>query len=99
MIKSIRFNKDEWQELEKILQENNISFSKFTKSAIFSLKVKPPKSNLTRDFLIELSRAGNNLNQIARHLNTSKKGMDRVGLDMLNKIEQHLKELRKNHDC
>ncbi|MBW1409935.1 molybdopterin-guanine dinucleotide biosynthesis protein MobC [Campylobacter jejuni] len=50
---------------------------------------------MNRDFIAELSKWGNNLNQVAKHLNTSKGGLDRVGLEMLSRIENHLKELRK----
>ncbi|OOX97229.1 molybdopterin-guanine dinucleotide biosynthesis protein MobC, partial [Campylobacter coli] len=42
-----------------------------------------------------LSKWGNNLNQVAKHLNSNKSGLDRVGLEMLSRIENHLKELRK----
>ncbi|EGP8019625.1 MobC family plasmid mobilization relaxosome protein [Campylobacter jejuni] len=57
-----------------------------------SLKRQTP---INRDFIAELSKWGNNLNQVAKHLNTSKGGLDRVGLEMLSRIENHLKELRK----
>ncbi|EAI6704314.1 MobC family plasmid mobilization relaxosome protein [Campylobacter jejuni] len=62
------------------------------------LKQKPFKKKQTpinRDFIAELAKWGNNLNQVAKHLNTNKNGLDRVGLEMLSHIEKHLKELRK----
>ncbi|EJB5981359.1 plasmid mobilization relaxosome protein MobC, partial [Campylobacter coli] len=48
---------------------------------------------------IELAKWGNNLNQIAKHLNSNKGGMDRVGLEMLKRIEEHLQELRLQNGC
>ncbi|MCW1493356.1 plasmid mobilization relaxosome protein MobC [Campylobacter jejuni] len=45
--------------------------------------------------MLELAKWGNNLNQVAKHLNTKKGGIDRVALEMLSKIENHLKELRE----
>lgn len=56
---------------------------------------KKKKSKIDQDFILELAKWGNNLNQVAKHLNTKKSGIDRVALEMLSKIENHLKELRE----
>lgn len=56
---------------------------------------KKKKSKIDQDFILELAKWGNNLNQVAKHLNTKKGGIDRVVLEMLSKIENHLKELRE----
>ncbi|EAJ1786025.1 MobC family plasmid mobilization relaxosome protein [Campylobacter jejuni] len=56
---------------------------------------KKKKSKINQDFILELAKWGNNLNQVAKHLNTKKGGIDRVALEMLSKIENHLKELRE----
>ncbi|EGS2225314.1 MobC family plasmid mobilization relaxosome protein [Campylobacter jejuni] len=56
---------------------------------------KKKKSKIDQDFILELAKWGNNLNQVAKHLNTKKGGIDRVALEMISKIENHLKELRE----
>lgn len=56
---------------------------------------KKKKSKIDQDFILELAKWRNNLNQVAKHLNTKKGGIDRVALEMLSKIENHLKELRE----
>ncbi|EAK0451864.1 MobC family plasmid mobilization relaxosome protein, partial [Campylobacter lari] len=53
------------------------------------------KNKIDQDFILELAKWGNNLNQVAKHLNAKKGGIDRVALEMLSKIENHLKELRE----
>lgn len=57
--------------------------------------IKKKQISINRDFITELAKWGNNLNQVAKHLNTNKSGLDRVGLEMLSRIETHLRELRK----
>ena len=58
-------------------------------------EIKRKTSHIKRDFITELAKWGNNLKQVAKHLNTKKKGLDRVGLEMLSRIEKHLQDLKK----
>ena len=72
--KTIRFSADEFSQVEEKLTEHNLSFAEFARSAILRKKVK---TKLTTDYIFqlqkmenEISRVGNNLNQIAKNLNS-----------------------------
>ncbi|EIE1453841.1 plasmid mobilization relaxosome protein MobC [Campylobacter coli] len=99
MIKSItkrlRLTPDEWALIEKKLKESELNFSSFALASMLNKNTKKKKSKIDQDFILELAKWGNNLNQVAKHLNTKKSGIDRVALEMLSKIENHLKELRE----
>ena len=56
-----------------------MTFSKFALSSMLSKKIKVP---IERELLVELSRHGNNLNQVAAKLN-SDESLDRVGLKII----------------
>lgn len=60
---------------------------------------KQKHNQANQELIIELAKWGNNLNQVAKHLNTTKGGLDRVGLEMLGRIEAHLQEIRVKYDC
>ncbi|WP_143432388.1 plasmid mobilization relaxosome protein MobC, partial [Helicobacter pylori] len=47
--------------------------------------------------VIELAKWGNNLNQIAKHLNTNKGAWDRLGLEQLIEISNQLEQLRSKY--
>ncbi|HBK1783527.1 TPA: plasmid mobilization relaxosome protein MobC [Campylobacter jejuni] len=99
MIKSItkrlRLTPDEWALIEKKLKESELNFSSFALVSMLNKNTKKKKSKIDQNFILELAKWGNNLNQVAKHLNTKKSGIDRVALEMLSKIENHLKELRE----
>lgn len=86
--KTIRFNEDEYVLIQHELDKAHISFSTLSRSAILRKKIKLP---IERELLSELSRIGNNLNQIARSINQGEK---RLVLAELVAIESELKELR-----
>lgn len=86
--KTIRFTDDEFAVIQQELELANISFSVFARSALLKKKIKLP---IERELLTELSRIGNNLNQIARSCNQGEK---RVILTELVAIEKQLKELK-----
>lgn len=86
--KTIRFTDDEFAVIQRELELANISFSVFARSALIKKKIKLP---IERELLTELSRIGNNLNQIARSCNQGEK---RVILTELVEIEKQLKELK-----
>ena len=67
--KTIRFSIDEFNNVEKVLSEHNLTFSEFARSAILNKKVK---TKLTSDYIFQLQKIGNNLNQIAKSLNQKK---------------------------
>ena len=99
LTKRLRLSQDEWESIqEKMKLESQENFSKF---ALASMLNKTPKKQVgvNKEFVIELAKWGNNLNQIAKHLNSNKGGMDRVGLEMLKRIEEHLQALRLQNGC
>ncbi|HED6852211.1 TPA: plasmid mobilization relaxosome protein MobC [Campylobacter coli] len=96
IIKTLRLEKNQWEQIEIKLKESELSFSSFALASMLGEKtIKRKQTPINRDFIAELSKWGNNLNQVAKHLNSNKGGLDRVGLEMLSRIENHLKELRK----
>lgn len=86
--KTIRFTEDEYAKIQQELDKANISFSVFARYALLHKKIKLP---IERELLTELSRIGNNLNQIARSCNQGEKKP--VLLELV-EIEKQLKELK-----
>ena len=86
--KTLRFTANEYALIQQELDKAQISFSTLARSAILHKKIKLP---IERELLSELSRIGNNLNQIARSINQGEK---RLILAELVAIESELKELR-----
>lgn len=86
--KTIRFTEDEYAKIQQQLDTANISFSVFARSALLHKKIKLP---IERELLTELSRIGNNLNQIAKAVNSQER---RAVLTELVEIEKQLKELK-----
>ena len=79
IIKKLRLTDAEWSAIEKKLKETGMTFSKFALSSMLSRRIRLP---IERELLVELSRQGNNLNQIAVKLNSGK-SLDRVALRVL----------------
>ncbi|RRD53768.1 plasmid mobilization protein [Campylobacter rectus] len=76
IIKKLRLTDAEWSAIEKKLKETGTTFSKFALSSMLSRRIRLP---VERELLTELSKQGNNLNQIAVKLNSGE-SLDRVGL-------------------
>ncbi|HEF1389629.1 TPA: plasmid mobilization relaxosome protein MobC [Campylobacter jejuni] len=96
LTKRLRLSQDEWEQIQIKLKESELNFSSFALNSMLKQKaIKKKQISINRDFITELAKWGNNLNQVAKHLNTNKSGLDRVGLEMLSRIETHLRELRK----
>lgn len=79
IIKKLRLTDAEWSAIEKKLKETGMTFSKFALSSMLSRRIRLP---IERELLAELSKQGNNLNQIAAKLN-SDESLDRVALGVL----------------
>ena len=79
IIKKLRLTDAEWSAIEKKLKETGMTFSKFALSSMLSRRIRLP---IERELLTELSKQGNNLNQIAARLNSGK-SLDRVALRVL----------------
>jgi hypothetical protein len=65
--KTIRFSEDEFENIQEKLSEHNLSFSEFSRGAILRKKIK---TKLDSDYIFQLQKIGNNLNQIAKNLNS-----------------------------
>ena len=79
IFKRLRLTPGEWSAIEKKLKETGMTFSKFALSSMLSRRIRLP---IERELLAELSKQGNNLNQIAVKLNSGE-SLDGVGLRIL----------------
>jgi len=86
--KTIRFSEDEYSKISNELKKADIDFSTFCRSAVLKKKIKLP---IEKSLLSELSRIGNNLNQIARAVNQKQRVQV---LAQLIEIEKALKDLK-----
>ncbi|WP_314989715.1 plasmid mobilization relaxosome protein MobC [uncultured Campylobacter sp.] len=91
IIKRLRLTDVEWLAIEKKLKEIGMTFSKFALSSMLSKKIKAP---IERELLVELSRHGNNLNQVAAKLNSGE-SLDRVGLRIIAENNSILRRIYK----
>lgn len=98
IVKSIRLSKEQLEQINGKL--GDMTFSEFALLAMLNetpKKAKRLKEN--RALVIELAKWGNNLNQVAKHLNVERRGVDRVAIEMLKRIEEHLKAIRLSNGC
>ena len=79
IFKRLRLTPGEWSAIEKKLKETGMTFSKFALSSMLSRRIRLP---IERELLTELSKQGNNLNQVAARLNRNE-SLDRVGLKII----------------
>ncbi len=88
--KTIRFSKSEWEKVQEQLSKSETIFTEFARSAILRKKIKLP---IEKNLIKELNAIGNNLNQIARAVNSRD---DKVQiLTELVEIERALKDASK----
>jgi|CEGE01.1.fsa_nt_gi hypothetical protein len=86
--KTLRFSEEEFDKIQLELDKSNISFSDFARSAILRKKIKLP---IEKELIYQISKIGNNLNQIARAVN----GKEKISvLTELVEIEKALRELK-----
>lgn len=86
--KTIRFSESEWQKIQEQISKSETTFTEFARSAILRKKIKLP---IEKDLIRELNAIGNNLNQIARAVNSRD---DKVQiLSELVEIERALKDV------
>lgn len=77
VIKSLRLSKEQWQIIQTQMQEKNLNFSQLVLNSLLiqnsqtPVKSKKQKAIANKELVIELAKWGNNLNQIAKHLNTN----------------------------
>ncbi|MFT2695779.1 plasmid mobilization protein [Helicobacter pylori] len=102
-IKSLRLSKEQWQIIQTQMQEKNLNFSQLVLNSLLRqnsqtpTKSKKQKAIANKELIIELAKWGNNLNQIAKCLNTNKWAWDRLGLEQLIEISYQLEQLRAKY--
>ncbi|PDW66171.1 molybdopterin-guanine dinucleotide biosynthesis protein MobC [Helicobacter pylori] len=103
VIKSLRLSKEQWQTIQTQMQEKNLNFSQLVLNSLLiqssqaHVKSKKQKAIANKKLIIELAKWGNNLNQIAKHLNTNKGAWDRLSLEQLIEISNQLEQLRAKY--
>ncbi len=103
VIKSLRLSKEQWQTIQTQMQEKNLNFSQLVLNSLLiqnsqtPTKSKKQKAIANKKLIIELAKWGNNLNQIAKHLNTNKGAWDRLALEQLIEISNQLEQLRAKY--
>ncbi|MFP6222778.1 plasmid mobilization protein [Helicobacter pylori] len=103
IIKSLRLSKKQWQTIQTQMQEKNLNFSQLVLNSILHqnsqtpIKSKKQKAIANKELVIELAKWGNNLNQIAKNLNTNKGAWDRLGLEQLIEISYQLEQIRSKY--
>ncbi len=101
--KRLRLNQTEWQTIQTQMQEKNLNFSQLVLNSLLiqnsqtPTKSKKQKAIANKKLIIELAKWGNNLNQIAKHLNTNKGAWDRLGLEQLIEISNQLEQIRSKY--
>lgn len=101
IVKSIRISQEQEQIIQEKMKAQGLSFTQYAINSMLQNKISKKKTQVlqNKELIIEIAKWGNNLNQIAKHLNTKKSGLDRVGLEMLGRIESHLSEIRAKYGC
>ncbi|GAA6783784.1 hypothetical protein BTM384_14850 [Helicobacter pylori] len=101
--KRLRLNQTEWQTIQTQMQEKNLNFSQLvlnsllTQSSQDHVKSKKQKAIVNKELVIELAKWGNNLNQIAKCLNTNNGAWDRLALEQLIEISNQLEQIRSKY--
>ncbi|MGL2716312.1 plasmid mobilization protein [Helicobacter pylori] len=101
--KRLRLNQTEWQTIQTQMQEKNFNFSQLVLNSLLTqnsqtpTKSKKQKAIVNKELIIELAKWGNNLNQIAKCLNTNKGAWDRLGLEQLIEISYQLEQIRSKY--
>ncbi|GAA8089131.1 hypothetical protein Kazakh3176_03880 [Helicobacter pylori] len=78
VIKSLRLSQEQWQTIQNQMQEKNLNFSQLVLNSLLTqnsqtpTKFKKQKAIANKELIIELAKWGNNLNPIAKCLNTNK---------------------------
>ncbi|WP_367688240.1 plasmid mobilization protein [Helicobacter pylori] len=101
--KRLRLNQAEWQTIQTQMQEKNLNFSQLVLNSLLTqnsqtpTKSKKQKAIVNKELIIELAKWGNNLNQIAKCLNTNKGAWDRLALEQLIEISYQLEQIRSKY--
>ena len=91
---TIRFTPDEYNSLKEKATQFDMTLSDYVRTTLLSKREKVRPSKCDKSLVYEINRIGNNLNQIARHCNTTGT-VDKLVLKELVEIEKKLNELLK----
>ncbi|MFP6145349.1 plasmid mobilization protein [Helicobacter pylori] len=103
IIKSLRLSKKQWQTIQTQMREKNLNFSQLVLNSLLiqnsqtPIKSKKQKAIANKELVIELAKWGNNLNQIAKNLNTNQGVWDRLALEQLIEISYQLEQIRSKY--
>lgn len=87
--KIMRLTPEEWSKIqEKMDDGGGVNFTKYAINSMLSRSLT--KTPLTKELILELSRQGNNLNQIATRLNKGE-SLDRIGLSIISRSFEALR--------
>lgn len=90
----LRVTPDEKETLRGRAQSLNMSLSEFMVKTCLDGKLSLPPSQINQEFVRQLARIGNNINQLTRHANTHGK-MDNIALwaavGMLNELRDKIR--------
>jgi len=93
--KTIRFSKNEFFQIEEQLEKADIkNFSQWAKSVLLKKKIRFP---IEQERIIQLTKIGTNLNQIAKKINTAENIDQALVVNTLKKLialEQEVKEIK-----
>ena len=91
--KIMRLTPEEWSKIQEKMDENGgVNFTKYAVNSMLSRSLT--KTPLTKELILELSRQGNNLNQIATRLN-KRESLDKVGLSIIPRSFEALRGIYK----
>ena len=95
--KTIRFTDEEFSTIKEKMELDN--YSNFTEFALHSMLIckrkKPSRANsINKEYLLELSRIGNNLNQLTRKLNKEDR-LNNLGLSAIIDIRDSINSLKE----
>jgi len=89
--RSVRFTRGELASLRAKAHAAGLPVATFIRRLILGKKMPVRRGRFDEDGLYQLCRIGNNLNQIARALNTARKqGSEPVGLERLGEVLEEL---------
>lgn len=85
----MRLTPEEWNKIQEKMDENGgVNFTKYAVNSMLSRSLT--KTPLTKELILELSRQGNNLNQIATRLNKGE-SLDKLGLSIISRSFEALR--------
>lgn len=87
---SVRFSEDQKNNIELNAAMAGITVSSYIRNAVFGSK--PPIRKFDKAMMVQISKIGNNLNQIARHVNLNK-SIDQIVLKYIISINDDLNGL------